>query len=303
MTPELIDTTPLCFTGGPANAGDYILSPFVYDGGRQVFVRAVPRLDDEPEQKISRVFYGRSADGINFELDPTPAIAPGPNVVDLGGVEDPTVVEENGTLYVFYSGWNSSAERSTLLRAAGPSHGALVKCGVVLPPSESPAKEATFVRSDAGWIMFYEVERGDASRNASATAPALNGVWTIGDDVLQPRGDCFDAWHLSPVAFVRAPDGARVLIYNGATRDGRWQIGWCELDETCSQVLGRPDQPLISASRNSPEQRELAFGASASTNGDELFIYYSIGDSDPACGRLRWRSEGSATKTRATTAP
>lgn len=290
MTPELIDTTPLRFTGGPANAGDYILSPFVYDGGRQVFVRAVPHLDDEPEQKISRAFRGRSADGIAFELDPTPAIAPGPDVDDLGGVEDPTVVEENGTLHVFYSGWNSSAERSTLLHAAGPSQGALVKRGVVLPPSESPAKEATFVRSDTGWIMFYEVERGDASRNASATAPALNGVWTIGDDVLQPRRDCFDARHLSPVAFVRAPDGARVLIYNGATRDGRWQIGWCELDETCSQVLARPDQPLIPASRNSPEQRELAFGASASTNGDELFIYYSIGDSDPACGRLHWRS-------------
>jgi len=289
MTPELLDVTPLRFTGGPAAEGEYILSPFVYDEGRHIFVRAVPRLDDEPERKISRAFHGRSTDGITFELDTVPSLVPGPDAVDLGGVEDPTIVEDAGSLNVFYSGWDGVTERSTMLRAVGRSDEALTKCGAVLPADALPAKEATLVRRDGGWTMFYEVERDDASLNATATAPSLSGPWTIGDDVLQPRADRFDAWHLSPVAFLRAPDGTRVLLYNGSTRDGRWQIGWCELDEACGTVVARPDEPLIRASRNAPDQRELAFAASAFMVNDDLHVYYSIGDTDPARARVHWR--------------
>jgi len=289
VTPELVDVMPLQFKGGPATQGEYILSPFVYDDGRQIFVRAVPRLDEDPERKISRAFHGRSTDGITFELDTAPSLVPGPDAVDLGGVEDPTVVEDAGLLNVFYSGWDGVAKRSTMLRAAGPPGGALTKCGPVLPADALPAKEPTLVRRDDAWTMFYEVERDDASLNATATARSLSGPWTLGDDVLRPRSDRFDAWHLSPVAFLRAPDGARVLLYNGSTRDGRWQIGWCELDEACGQVIARPDEPLISASRNAPDQRELAFAASAFMVDDDLHVYYSIGDTDPARARVRWR--------------
>ncbi len=163
-----------------------------------------------------------------------------------------------------------------------------MKCGAALPADSLP-KEAAFARRDDGWVMFYEVERGDASLNATATAASIGGAWAIGDDVLRPRPGHFDAWHLSPVAFLRAPDGARILIYNGATRDGRWQIGWRELNESCTEVRARPTEPLISAGRTSPEQRELAFGGSAFSNGEGLFVYYSIGNTDPARARLHWR--------------
>ncbi len=287
---ERVESTPLRFTGGPASAGEYLLSPFVYDRGHQIFVRAVPHLDDEPERKISRAFHGRSTDGVTFELDPAPAIAPGPEPFDLGGVEDPTVVEQAETLHVFYSGWNGVTKRSSMQRASGPRDGALLKCGEVLPPNGLPAKEATLVRCDGGWTMFYEIERESASLNATATAPSLLGTWTIGDDVLLPRSGHFDDYHLSPVAFLRSPDGTRVLIYNGATRDGRWQIGWCSLDEKCLQVLRRADEPVICASRNTPEQRDLAFGASAFALGDDVYVYYSIGDTDSTRARMRWRN-------------
>ncbi len=286
---ELVEVTPLRFQGGPARENEYLLSPYVFANGREIFVRAVPRLDDEPERKISRAFHGRSSDGIAFELDEEPAIVPGPDAFDIGGVEDPTVVEDDGTLHVFYSGWDGVAGRSTMLRATGPNAGALVKCGPVLPADALPAKEPTLTKHADGWTMFYEIERDDASLNASATAPALTGPWTLGDDVLRPRAERFDAWHLSPIAFVRAPAGTQVLLYNGATRDARWQIGWCSLDETCGRVLARSDAPVIEASRNAPDQRELAFGASVVATRDGLYVYYSIADTDPARATLRWR--------------
>lgn len=290
MNLEHVATTPLRFTGGPARDGEYLLSPFVYDGGRAVAVRAVPRRDDVPELKISRAFRGRGTDGVAFVLDEAPLLTPGPGDADLGGVEDPTVVEDGDRLHVFYSGWNPATKRSTLLRAEGSRSGDLVKRGSVFDGAAPPqAKEATLVRRDGGWTMFFEVER-EASRNATATAPALTGPWSIGDDVLLPREDRFDSWHLSPVAFVTAPDGTRVLVYNGADRDARWQIGWCALDPSCTTVLARPGEPIVRASRNAPDQRELAFAASVIERDGMLDVYFSIGDTDPARATLRWRA-------------
>jgi beta-1,2-mannobiose phosphorylase / 1,2-beta-oligomannan phosphorylase len=290
VTLELVETVPLRIAGGPAAAGEYLLSPYVYAGGREIVVRAVPRRDHDPEQKISRAFHGRSSDGVAFALDEAPLLAPGPEDVDRGGIEDPTVVEDSDRLHVFYSGWNPVARRSTLLRADGARSGALVKRGPVLDGAAPPqAKEATLARRDGGWTMFFEVER-EASRNASATAPSLAGPWTTGDDVLHPRPDRFDSWHLSPAAFPTAPDGTRVLIYNGADRDARWQIGWCALDPDCAHVLARPDEPIVHASRNTPDQRELAFAASAVERDGLLDVYYSVADTDPARATLRWRA-------------
>ncbi|HEV2738197.1 MAG TPA: hypothetical protein VGU66_06410 [Candidatus Elarobacter sp.] len=289
MKLEVVETVPLRFEGGPAAAGEYVLSPYVYATGSEIIVRAVPRRDDDPAQKISRAFRGRSSDGVAFALDEAPLLVPGPDDVDRGGVEDPTVVEDGDRVTVFYSGWDPAAQRSTLLRADGPRSGALVKRGPVFVGASSPqAKEATLVRRDGGWTMFFEVER-EASLNGSATAPSLAGPWTIGDDVLHPRPDHFDSWHLSPVAFVTSPDGTRVLIYNGADRQGRWQIGWCALDQNCARVLARPREPIVRASRNAPDQRELAFGASVIERDGLLDLYYSIGDTDPARATLCWR--------------
>ena len=159
----------------------------------------VPRLDAEPERKISRGFYGRSEDGLTFALDEEAILAPGPDDVDLGGVEDPTVVQDGGALQVFYSGWNPEAKRSTMLRAVGSNGSSLDKKGAVLPASAGQAKEPTLARHRDGWQMFYEAERGDHSLNASASAPSLQGPWTIGPDVLYPRAGSFDAWHLRPI--------------------------------------------------------------------------------------------------------
>jgi hypothetical protein len=54
-------------------------------------------------------------------------------------------------------------------------------------------------------------------------------------------------------------------------------------------VLAPPDEPIVYASRNAPDQRELAFAAAAVERNGLLDIYYSIGDTDPARATLRWR--------------
>ncbi len=289
MKLELVDVAPLRFEGGPAESGEYLLSPYVFAQGREIAIRAVPRIDDEPRLKISRIFRGRSIDGDLFALENTPVIAPGGDDIDRGGVEDPTVVDEGQRLDIFYSGWNPVAKHSTLMRARGTRAGGFAVCGAVFGGGEPQAKEATLVRVDTGWAMFFEVER-DASLCGVARAPFIEGPWTIGEDVLTPRRDGFDSHNVSPVAFVRAPTGERVLIYNGSDASARWEIGWCALDEGCTRIIARCDQPIVRATRNAPDQRELVFGSSVVERDDGLDLYYSVADTDSTRATLRWRA-------------
>jgi hypothetical protein len=60
-------------------ASFYQLSPFVWRESAevQVMLRAVPRCED-PAKKIARIYHGVSDDGLTFDMDESPAIAPGP---------------------------------------------------------------------------------------------------------------------------------------------------------------------------------------------------------------------------------
>ncbi len=64
--------------GEPSVHDDYMLSPYVVRDGTsfRCLIRLVKR-DDDASKKISRIYGGRSADGITFVLDDTPIIAPG----------------------------------------------------------------------------------------------------------------------------------------------------------------------------------------------------------------------------------
>src|ERR1043166_559984 len=93
-------------------AGHDLMSPYVWrkDGGGEdertchLLVRVLknPLGADDPTGVI---YAGESSDGLFFTMKDHPAIAPGPDDVDAGGVEDPTtVLADKGGLLVFYTG-------------------------------------------------------------------------------------------------------------------------------------------------------------------------------------------------------
>src|SRR3546814_7753706 len=57
---------------------------FVWEehGGYSMMLRIVPD-EPNPADKIARIHYGRSEDGLHFVVDDEPAIAPGPAPDDL----------------------------------------------------------------------------------------------------------------------------------------------------------------------------------------------------------------------------
>src|SRR3546814_19218535 len=102
-------------------------------------VRAVPTLQGD-RSDTGVIWAGWSDDGCTFELDDAPAIVPGPGEVDVGGVEDPTVLRMEDGYVVYYTGVQADFARGHMLYATGPSIHALEQTGVALASSKPTGK-------------------------------------------------------------------------------------------------------------------------------------------------------------------
>ena len=283
---------PLALDARPPLSEMYTLSPFVWgNGGRwEMLVRAVPRRDDHPELKIACAYYGVSEDGLRFLMDDGPAIAAGPDAADLDGCEDPTVAIWQGTHYVYYTGWNQSKKQGNLMLASGPDPRHLTKRGICLASTaavENP-KEATLVSvHDGTWRLFFEYAADGASKIGIASAPAVDGPWTVNAPPFEARPDQWDCWHLSTGPMLQTGPNCPVMFYNGATQDAHWRIGWIAFNADYTEVVDRCAAPLIVPPAPQGDHTDIAFAASAVEANDAVFLYYSIADQDMVRAVLR----------------
>lgn len=262
----------------------YTLSPFVWceDKTYHMLVRAVPH-SEIPAEKSARVYYGQSNDGLHFEMEDAPIIAPGSGEADRDGCEDPTVAKVGDTYFVYYTGWNEASKRGQLLLASGTDLRRLEKRGIALPwtPERQNPKEATIVQAgDGSWRLFFEYAAQNASRVGIAAAPAVGGPWTVQRPLFDTRANRWDTWHLStgPVLYT---GGRPIMFYNGATREAEWRIGWVAFDEFFMRVVARCEEPLITPPPlREPGDTDIAFAASSVEIGDAIYLYYSIADKD-----------------------
>ena len=281
---------PLSLERGPGIADMYALSPFVWeeDGGYSMMLRIVP---DEPiaADKIARIHYGRSDDGLHFVVDDEPVIAPGPSPDDLGGCEDPTVIAGADSYHVYYSGWNEKSKEGKLMLARGPDVRRLEKIGVVLESGEHRnPKEATVIAIPRGdWRMYFEFASGGASLIGVARAANVGGPWSVIGPLCAARPGRWDGWHVSPGPVWQPPDGPPVMFYNGASRDAHWRIGWLTLDASYTRITERADFPLIAPPLPEGDSTDIAFAASCIAKGDVVQLYYSVADKDMLRATLR----------------
>ena len=263
-----------------------LMSPFVWQpspGQFAMLVRAVPRLGEEGD--TGAIWYATSDDGLAFTASNSPVLAPGPGPSDIGGCEDPTpVFAPDSSVVVYYTGVDASRTHGEMLYATGPSVDALEKRGIAMPgaPSEGNLKEATVDRTaDGGWRMFYEYARDEASLIGLAVGDDAAGPWRHLPQPFTPRPDAWDAWHLSPGPLLTTAKDQPVMFYNGATHDARWRIGWIAFDAEYTRVTARCIEPLIvPPPRCQRTDTDIAFAASVVIFGEEIWLYYSIEDTD-----------------------
>lgn len=276
-------------------AGHDLLSPYVWEDKRAGCTHLLVRVLKNPlnaGDPTGVIYAGTSGDGLAFTMNATPAIVPGPDFVDAGGVEDPTVVlAENGELLVFFTGVDGKREQGCLMVAKGSDLNNLTKRHVLLkaPEGEGNIKEATVARgADGRYRLFYEYARDNASRIGLALADGPEGPWQAVDDPFTVREDSWDNWHLSTGPIVARKGEPPVMLYNGATADARWRIGWIAFDENYEAIVDRCIEPLLVPPP--PKQRagvDIAFAASCLDDGDAIFLYYSLEDRLLRRARLR----------------
>jgi len=274
----------VCLTaGGPLQSMDW-MSPYVWekDGKLWLMMRGVPN-PLGPDDPTGTIWCGCSDDGLNFLMDDRPAIVPGPDEIDAGGVEDPTVEATRDGLIVYFTGVEDGREQGSLLLATGKDIHCLKKREVILKAAEGEGniKEATlFQAPDGSWRLFYEFARDNASRIGMACAAEMAAEWKVIREIVPVREGSWDNWHLSPGPIVQRPDKLPVMFYNGATVDARWRIGWVTFDQDCMCVTDRGVEPmLVPPPATDRAATDIAFAASALLQKDgSIHLYYSLED-------------------------
>jgi predicted GH43/DUF377 family glycosyl hydrolase len=268
---------------GPLDGHD-LMSPFVWIEGdmHRILVRVVPR-PFAPGNPTGIIWSGESRDGLAFKMSSEPSILPGPDEIDAGGVEDPTVIHgAHGAYRIFYTGVDRAQRQGSLLVAEGPDLCKLVKKQVMLkaPEGEGNIKEATLARGpDGKFRLFYEYARDNASRIGMAVGPSAEGPWKVAEDPFTIREGSWDNWHLSTGPIVQRAGEDPVMFYNGATADARWRIGWVAFNANFTKVTARGVEPLLVPPP--PEDRgetDIAFAASCLVARGKIILYYSLED-------------------------
>lgn len=262
-------------------SGMYKLSPFVWEerGIYHILIRAVNPSEDAT-QKVARVYYGTSSDGIQFNMNDGPILAPGTNNYDKDGCEDPAVVHQNDNYLVYYTGWNQTKLEGQLLLAQGPSIESLSLSSIAIP-SKQPyinPKEATVAQFKNGkWVLFFEYANEGRSKIGKASSEKADGPWRTEGEFLPALKDSWDSYHLSPGPVLANILDQTVMFYNGADSNAHWRIGWAIIDSE-GQVMERSKYPLITPPKGEPGDTDIAFAASAILVDKEIWLYYSIAD-------------------------
>ena len=259
-----------------------LMSPFAWttegDAGVSALVRAVPP-DRSQGQESGRLWFGRSgSDGLVFHMNSRPALVPGDGA-DSHGCEDPTVVQTDEGLVVYYTGVDSDGQ-GHLCYAVGPNPRSLTRHGVALTSakSERNTKEATVLRTDDTWRLLYEYAHDGHSLVSLADAPGPAGPWTERHDPFSPRPDQWDSWHLSTGPLLRDDPAAPVMFYNGADKGADWGIGWVVLSPDLTQVKERCGDALIAPPDDVPGPRDICFASSVVEREGIIWLYYSRND-------------------------
>ena len=262
-------------------SGMFKLSPFVWKENDvyNIMLRAVNPSEDAT-QKVARAYYGTSKDGLYFNMNDGPTIAPGTNSYDKDGCEDPTVICVNNSYLVYYTGWNQTKLEGQLLLAEGKNMETLSLTGIAIPSYEPyiNPKEATVAQlKDGKWVLLFEYANESRSKLGRAYSENPDGPWKIEGEFLPAVENSWDSYHLSPGPVLTDSLNQTVMFYNGSDANAHWRIGWANMDAR-GNVTKRSKSPLITPPKGKDGDTDIAFAASAVLVGKEIWLYYSIAD-------------------------
>ncbi len=239
--------------------------------------------------QISHLRCARSEDGIHFEVDDQPAIAPETDLEEYG-CEDARVTCIDGLWHITYTSVSRVGITSSL--AVTRDFRRYEKCGAVLPPDQKD-------------VTLFPEKRDDhfvaLTRPMPSSFGHVLGIWIAMPDrglpwgahrpLVLPREDHWDERQTGAGTVPIACDKGWLEIYHGVNKDLDYALGAVLLDrDDPAKVLARSEEPILEP-ETSYETRGL-FPNVVFTCGHvrlddrRIRVYYGAADSSVAAADL-----------------
>ena len=228
---------------------------------------------------ISHLRVARSRDGVNFTVDPNPALWPD-RASEAYGLEDPRVTEIAGTYYIAYKSVAPNGICVSLATTTDWQH--FEKKGIIFAPENLDV--AIFPEKVNGRFVALHrpVPRMFGAPNMwVAYSPDLM-AWGEHHFLMGIREDAWDSGRIGAAAVPIRTERGWLEIYHGATPDNHYCLGALLLapDEP-HEIIARGTEPILS-----PEQPyeidgfvpNVCFSCGALAEDDRLVIYYGGAD-------------------------
>lgn len=205
----------------------------------------------------SRIGYAESNDGLHFKIRPEPVLSPQTSYEHGGGVEDPRVVEIEGTYYLTYTAYDLHSAQLCLAVSNDLIH--WQRKGVILPAYKGTwntkwTKSGAIVprKINGKWWMYYLGTRRDVDSKerdymgVAASDDLLHWRDATDRPVLERRPGAFDSRVMEPGPAPYITDAGILLLYNGANENLVYRPGWVLFDpKDPRHVLARAEHPFV----------------------------------------------------------
>ena len=264
-----------------ADQGDIVTKKFSKDDPQNDF--SDPRLIFTPAEtyltSISHLRVARSTDGINFEIEDTPAVAP-VNEYEVFGIEDPRITLIDGTYYISYVAVCPVGVTTCL--ASTKDFKSFERHGLIFCPENKDV--ALLPEQIAG--RYYALHR------PASTLFRKQDIWIAESSdlvcwgnhryVMSPRAGCWDEIKIGASAVPFKTKEGWLEIYHGADRNNCYCLGAVLLDaQQPWKVLARAEKPILEPQTNYEIEGffgNVVFSCGLLCEDDKLRIYYGVAD-------------------------
>ena len=228
---------------------------------------------------ISHLKLARSKDGINFKIEPTPAIAPA-NEFETFGIEDPRISFIDGTYYVNYVAVCPLGVTTCL--ASTKDFVTFERHGAIFCPENKDV--AIFPERING--KYYALHRPTSplfGRNEVWLAESNDLVcWGNHRHLMGLRQGCWDEKKIGASAVPFKIEQGWMEIYHGADRNNRYCLGAVLLDSREPwKVIARSQKPILEPQADYEIEGffgNVVFSCGLLYEDGKLKIYYGVAD-------------------------
>jgi predicted GH43/DUF377 family glycosyl hydrolase len=280
-----LSQTPILSPQGEAweSAGTFNPAVVLYHGNFVMLYRAQDRAG------TSRLGYAESTDGLHFARTLAPALSPLAPYERGGGIEDPRLVEFDGTYYLTYTAYNKKDAQLCLATSKDLVH--WQRRGVILPAYKGNwnvgwTKSGAIVpeKIDGKYWMYFLGTSADKTDQTGLAYSTDLIHWTeaLAAPALPVRPGKFDSRVAEPgPPPILTKDGI-VLIYNGADDQLIYRTGYAVFDRKDPRhLIARSEKPIFAPEQDwekTGQVPNVVFVEGAVSQGDHYFFYYGGAD-------------------------